>query len=378
MDRLSPPLPGRGRDSGGEGSLVRSIDAALAAAADCGASDIHFEPQQGGVRVRVRVDGCLRDLQRLPPGSAAAVASRLKLMARMDIAERRLPQDGRLEIVSPAGERVEARASALPTIHGEKLVLRLLRSSAETPSLDALGLDPENRDILRRALAANSGMVIVTGPTGSGKSTTLYAALGEIDVAGRNVVTAEDPVERRIAGANQVQVNDEIGLTFATALRAFLRQDPDVILVGEIRDRDTAEIAVRAALTGHLVLTTLHANDAAATVARLVDMGVAPFLVAASLRLVVAQRLVRTCCTGCRGAGCTACARTGLRGRTGVFEALTMTEALRRMVSLGAGADELRHAAVTAGMRPLAASAQALIARGMTTTAEILRAVDPS
>jgi len=220
--------------------------------------------------------------------------------------------------------------------------------------------------------------VLVTGPTGSGKSTTLYAALRELNASDRNVVTAEDPVERRIAGVSQVQVNDEIGLTFATALRAFLRQDPDVIMVGEIRDRETAEIAVRAALTGHLVLSTLHTSDAAASVARLVDMGVAPFLVAASVRLVIAQRLLRTRCRACAGEGCSACAGSGLRGRTGIFEVLSMTERLRHLAGSGASADEIRCAAQEEGMRPMMQSAHDKAAAGATTETEILRSMDPA
>ena len=374
MDRSPTPAFDPRRDPRSDGNLVRMLDATLADAANRGASDVHFEPQESAVRVRIRIDGCLREIQQFPAAAAPSLASRLKLLARMDIAERRLPQDGRMEIATANGERLEARVSALPTIHGEKLVLRLLPSKEVDLPIDALGLDDDQVGTLRNALGANSGMILVSGPTGSGKSTTLYAALNELNDGERNVVTAEDPVERRIAGVNQVQVNDEIGLTFANAQRAFLRQDPDVIMVGEIRDRDTAEIAVRAALTGHVVLSTLHATDAAASVTRLVDMGVAPFLVAASVRLVVAQRLLRVLCRACAGAGCAVCGDTGMRGRTGVFEVLPMSESLRSLVGRGASGDDIRSTAREEGMIGMSEQGQRKIGAGITTPKEVLRA----
>lgn len=370
MDRTNPFATG----TRNEANLVRSLDATLATAVAEGASDIHFEPAPDRLRIRLRVDGVLRDLPSYPPTSAPGVASRLKLLAQMDIAERRLPQDGRLEIISRSGERVEARVSSLPTVHGEKLVLRLLRDRDDPVALNELGLAPHLAEILQRELRAKSGMILVTGPTGSGKSTTLYAALRELNSDERNLVTAEDPVERRIPGVNQVQVNPEIGWTFAEALRAFLRQDPDVLMVGEIRDRETAEIAVRAALTGHLVLSTLHTNDAASTVARLIDMGIAPFLVAASLRLIVAQRLVRRRCQACDGRGCEACGQLGLRGRTAIFEIMPITESLRREIGRGCDVDEIRRVAAAEGTRTLAEAARECVASGTTTELEARRA----
>jgi len=375
MDQRRLRTSERYRESTFEGDPVRTLEATLRAAADANASDIHLEPQVGCVRIRIRVDGRLRELQRYPLSTAAALVSRLKILAHMDIAEKRLPQDGRLDIVDNKGVAIAVRASTLPTIHGEKVVLRLLRSAVADLDLDRLGMNEVQVEFLRRGLGANTGMIVVTGPTGSGKSTTLYAALNELNDGDRNVVTVEDPVERRVDGVNQVQVNDDIGLTFAGSLRAFLRQDPDVIMVGEIRDRETAEIAVRAALTGHLVLTTLHTNDAAASVARLVDMGVAPFLVAASIRLVVAQRLLRTRCAACEGASCEDCGETGLRGRIGVFEVLPINERIRRLVAGGADADEIRAAAVDAGMPTLARCADDKVALGITSAEEALRCV---
>ncbi len=354
--------------------LIRRLDATLTAAVDSDASDIHFEPHADGLSVRIRIDGVLRTAESYPAASAAGVASRLKLLARMDIAERRLPQDGRLELVGRGGDRVEARVSSLPTVYGEKLVLRLLRDDSDDRPLSALGMPTEPLETLQGALRANMGMILVTGPTGSGKSTTLYAALRELNSDERNLVTAEDPVERRIPGVNQVQVNTEIGWTFAEALRAFLRQDPDVLMVGEIRDRETAEIAVRAALTGHLVLSTLHTNDAASTVARLIDMGIAPFLVAASLRLIVAQRLVRRRCQDCSGRGCETCGQLGLRGRTAIFEIMPITESLRREIGRGCDVDEIRRVAAAEGTRTLADAARECVASGTTTELEARRA----
>lgn len=368
-------LPRTTSDTTTDAPAVRLVQSVLQQAVDCGASDVHVEPVEGALRVRLRVDGRLREIGRHPTALAPAVASRLKILARLDIAERRLPQDGRLTFAGRSGP-VDVRVSALPTVHGESLVLRLLRPLDDRLGLTGLGLHDSALTQLRNALAAAHGMVLVSGPTGSGKTTTLYAALREIDAVERNVVTAEDPVEARLAGVNQVQINEEIGLGFATALRSFLRQDPDVILVGEIRDAVTAEIAVRAALTGHVVLSTVHANDAASTVTRLVEMGVAPFLVAAALRLVVAQRLVRRRCRECGGAGCAACGGSGFRGRIGLFETLAVDEGMRERIARGAGASELREAARCQGAASLADAARLAVAQGMTTEVEAARHID--
>ncbi len=356
-----------------ESDLVRRLDSLVKRAIRNGASDIHFEPRSDALAVRTRIDGVLRDIELMPAAAAPVVASRIKVIARLDIAERRLPQDGRFSFVGDGTDAAEIRVSSLPTVLGEKIVLRVLRKEARHRGLDALGMLALHEQALRRALQSSAGMTIVAGPTGSGKSTTLYAAVEELNDGKRNILTVEDPVERRVDGVNQVQVNDEIGLTFARALRAFLRQDPDVILVGEIRDRETAEIGVRAALTGHVVLSTLHASDAAASIARLVDMGVAPFLVAASLRAVVAQRLVRLACRDCRGEGCNVCGGTGMRGRTGVFEVMPVSEPLRRMIVRGASADALRKYARSQRHESLADAARACAQSGIAPLSEAAR-----
>lgn len=363
-------------DMTSEAPAVRLVQTTLERAADAGASDVHLEPIEGAFRVRLRIDGTLQEIGRYPIGLAPAVVSRLKILSRLDIAERRLPQDGRLTFSSSNGGAIDVRVSALPTVYGESIVLRLLRPPSQHLGLAGLGLQAQALDQLRAALAAAHGMVLVTGPTGSGKTTTLYAALREIDAEARNVVTAEDPVEARIAGVNQVQVNEEIGFGFATALRAFLRQDPDVILVGEIRDSITAEIAVRAALTGHVVLSTLHANDAASTITRLIEMGVAPFLVAAALRLVVAQRLVRRCCTECAGGGCTNCRMSGFRGRIGLFETLPLDEGMRDCITRGANLSQLRHEVAERRLTTLAQAARSSTLAGHTTLAEAARSIE--
>jgi len=330
-----------------------------------------------------------------------AIATRLKVLAQLDIAERRLPQDGRLRFRSPEGGEIDVRVSVLPTAFGEKLVLRVLDRSHLQRDLGSLGFEASALLELRSAIARPCGLVLVTGPTGSGKTTTLYAALAELNTPGINICTVEDPIEFPLFGVNQVQARDDIGLTFAAALRAFLRQDPDVVMVGEIRDLETADIAVKAALTGHLVLSTLHTGDAPAAMTRLTDMGVAPFLVAASLTLVVAQRLVRLVCTGCarehvlpiaaaraagwdgapfatrQGAGCAACGGTGFRGRAAVYELLPLGEELREGLATGGSVLELRRLARAAGMRTLRQAGLALAASGATSVEEILRVTPP-
>jgi type IV pilus assembly protein PilB len=351
--------------------VVRLVDRVLSEAVDARASDVHLEPGPDGVAVRFRVDGLLQDAHQLPFGAHAALISRLKIMAGMDIAVRRRPQDGGLVIPGPGGD-VPLRVSMLPSRDGEKAVIRILDPGRSPTGLDQLGLDPADRKRLRRLLAGGQGVILASGPTGSGKSSTLHAALLEVDRTHLNVVTLEDPVEYRLPGVTHVQVDARAGLGFADALRAVLRQDPDVIMVGEIRDRETAEIAMAAAVTGHLVLSTIHTTDAPGAVARLLQMGVPSYLVAGGLAGVVAQRLVRTVCGACRGrsgGGCPRCL-DGFLGRTGVFQVLVMEDALRDAVVSGAPVSALRRRAREAGMGTLADDARRKVAEGVTTPHE--------
>jgi type IV pilus assembly protein PilB len=380
---------------------VRMVDAILAEAVRVGASDVHVEQQRDAVRIRLRVDGVLRELVALPRGVGRSLTARLKVVAGMDIAERRVPQDGRIRL-SVEGALVDARVSSLPAIHGEKVVVRLLPAAATVQRLADLGLADDQRTALVRALEAPQGLVLITGPTGSGKTSTLYAAINETLTPERNIVTLEDPVEIELPGITQVPIDDRAGMTFARGLRALLRQDPDVVLVGEVRDVETAELALRAALTGHLVLTTLHTNDAVAALPRLVDMGVPPYLVASALSLVVGQRLVRTPCPRCRvpyqpepevlaaldltsddlaaagaqptrGAGCATCGHTGYAGRHGLFEVLEVGTALRRQILATPSEAELADAARTQGFHTLREQGLALACAGGTTFEEVLR-----
>jgi type IV pilus assembly protein PilB len=351
--------------------VVRLVDRIIRGAVDGGASDIHVEETGEDVRIRLRVDGVLRQTLDLPAASRRAVLSRIKVMAGMDISVRRRAQDGRIPF-EHGGRRLTLRVSTLPVNGGEKAVVRILDSDAAPRSLEGLGMAPEDLAALRRLLARGEGVVISAGPTGSGKSTTLFAALSELDRDTRNVVTLEDPVEYRLRGASQIQVDRKAGLGFADALRAVLRQDPDVVMVGEIRDRETAEIAMAAAVTGHLVLSTIHTTDAPGAVTRLLNMGVPPFLVAGGLAGVVAQRLVRRVCGTCRGRGCDACA-DGYKGRTGVFQVLTLTDALRDEVSGSGSSARLRRLAREAGMGSLDSDARRAVASGLTTPHEIGR-----
>jgi type IV pilus assembly protein PilB len=376
--------------------VVRFVNALLAEAVRRRASDVHVEPYERSLRIRLRIDGVLCEVAPPPPSLAAAITTRVKVMAQLDIAERRLPQDGRLRLALE-GTDVDVRVSVLPTLFGEKLVLRLLDHGRVERRLDTLGLEPDTLARLRLALAQPHGLVLATGPTGSGKTTTLYAALAALNTTAVNICTVEDPVEVHLRGVNQVATREDVGLSFAVALRAFLRQDPDVIMVGEIRDLETADIAVKAALTGHLVLSTLHTNDAPSAVTRLLDMGIPPFLVAGALVLVVAQRLVRVLCPHCaradiaspealqaagwrgapfvprHGTGCADCAGTGYRGRAAVYEVMVPDDGLRERVVAGATALELRRLACASGMRTLRQAALAVAARGLTTVAEALR-----
>ena len=379
--------------------IVKLVDTIFADAMRAGASDVHVEPQAGALRIRYRVDGLLRDVMEIPRSAAASITSRIKIISGLDISERRRPQDGRTRLTA-AGRTSDARVSTLPGVHGEKVVVRLLPTSDNMPALASVGLDAAQLEALRTTLDTPQGLVLITGPTGSGKTNTLYAAIKEINAPERNIITLEDPVEVQLGGITQVQINDKAGLTFGAGLRSVLRQDPDVVLVGEVRDAETAELALQASLTGHLVLTTLHTNDAVSAVTRLVDMGVEPFLVASSLALVVAQRLVRRPCPACAvpaeppsrvmsllgltpadlvgttprmGPGCAECAETGYRGRVGVFEVLTVTAALRAVLLTTPTEAAISAAARATGWTTLRASALAAASRGDTTFDEVLR-----
>jgi type IV pilus assembly protein PilB len=359
--------------------VVGIVELIFSRAVELRASDIHIEPERRGVRVRIRVDGALRELLRLPVDAAPAVISRLKVLAALDIAERRRPQDGRASL--RLFERgIAARVSTLPSLEGEKVVIRLLDTQDVVRPLGELGISPEPLARLEAMIAQPHGLVLVTGPTGSGKTTTLYAALAGLDRETRNVITLEDPVEYRLPGLTQVQIHAKAGLDFAAALRAVLRQDPDVIMVGELRDRETTKIALAAAMTGHLVLSTLHTNDAPSAATRLIDMGAPPYVVAAALIGVVAQRLVRRRCPDCRGvveadstavAPCGRCAGSGLAGRLGIYEVMPVRNRLRSLLGRRAPASVLREAALAEGMVPLERDAEAKLEAGLTVMPEV-------
>ncbi len=361
-------------------------------------SDIHIEPYEHSFRVRYRLDGSLYEVMAPPKKFQAALTSRLKIMADLDIAERRLPQDGRIKMRFEDKE-VDLRVSSLPCLFGEKIVMRLLDKSNLTLDLTKLGFDPKALEHFMKAISSPYGMVLVTGPTGSGKTTTLYSALNYINTIDVNIMTAEDPVEYNLMGINQVQMKDEIGLNFAAALRSFLRQDPDIIMVGEIRDYETAEIGVKAALTGHLVLSTLHTNDAPSTINRLLNMGIEPFLVASSVVMILAQRLVRRVCKDCKeveklpaptlvkagmseeeagsavcykGKGCSTCSDTGYKGRLALYEVMPIGEEVRELILQGASSDEIKKRAVGAGMKTLRMSGLAKVGEGLTTLEEVV------
>jgi general secretion pathway protein E len=380
-----------------EAPVVRLVNLLLLEALEARASDVHLESYLGGLRVRYRIDGVLQDAPAPPRRLAAAVVSRLKIMAELDIAERRVPQDGRIRL-RMRDRQVDVRVSTLPTLHGESVVLRLLDKDRGRIALVDLGMSDDTRRRFEEVISRPHGIVLSTGPTGSGKTTTLYAAVERIRTGREKIVTVEDPVEYELTGVPQVPVNPKVGLTFATALRAILRQDPDVMLVGEIRDRDTADIATHAALTGHLVLSTLHTNDAATALTRLVDLGIEPYLVASTVEAVLAQRLVRRICPACsapapltfeertalaipdgeelqawRGAGCEECRGTGYRGRTGIYELLVMDDELRTALDKNASAGHLTRLARAKGMRLLHEDGVRLIRECVTTAEEVLR-----
>ena len=352
--------------------IIRLLNALLTQAARDGASDIHIEPYERHSSVRFRVDGDLREVVQPHRALHAALISRLKIMAELDIAEKRLPQDGRISL--RLGQRaIDVRVSTLPSAHGERAVLRLLDKSESKLSLPGLGMEGDTLTRLQRLIAQPHGIILVTGPTGSGKTTTLYAALQQLDTQTRNILTVEDPVEYELPGVGQTQVNPRIDLTFAKALRAILRQDPDVIMIGEIRDFETAQIAIQASLTGHLVLATLHTNDAPSAVTRLIDMGVEPFLLSSSLLGVLAQRLLRRLCEHCHGAGCEHCHHSGYHGRTGIFELLTTDDELRALIHAQASEADLRASAQRHGMHLMREDGERLVAQGITSREELLR-----
>jgi general secretion pathway protein E len=352
--------------------IIRMLNALLTQAARDGASDIHIEPYERHSSVRFRVDGTLREVVQPNRALHAALISRLKIMADLDISEKRLPQDGRISL--RIGTRsVDVRVSTLPSAHGERAVLRLLDKSEGKLSLEAVGMEGNTLKRFTGLLAQPHGIILVTGPTGSGKTTTLYAALNQLDASSQNIMTVEDPIEYELAGVGQTQVNAKIDLTFAKALRAILRQDPDIIMIGEIRDFETAQIAIQASLTGHLVLATLHTNDSASAVTRLTDMGVEPFLLSSSLLGVLAQRLVRKVCMHCSGSGCKNCAQTGYQGRTGIYELLVTTDAIRAQIHNHTSEADIREAALSSGMSLMRDDGERLVENGITTREELVR-----
>jgi type IV pilus assembly protein PilB len=388
---------------GEEAPVIRLVNVLLMSAISKGASDIHIEPYEKEYRVRFRIDGVLYNIMNPSMKFRDAIASRLKIMSKLDIAEKRLPQDGRIKIRfndQGRSKELDFRVSVLPTLFGEKIVLRLLDRDKLMLDMTRLGFEPEPLERFETAIQKPWGMVLVTGPTGSGKTNTLYSSIARLNKADTNIMTAEDPVEFNLAGINQVQIKENIGLTFAASLRAFLRQDPNIILVGEIRDFETAEIAVKAALTGHLVLSTLHTNDAPGTISRLMNMGIEPFLVSSSVNLICAQRLVRRVCSICKqenplpppaltkigftpedartvvpkhGAGCDKCNGTGYKGRVGLYEVMEVTDSLKELILVGASGLELRRKALEEGMISLRMSGLQKIKDGVTTIEEVLR-----
>jgi type IV pilus assembly protein PilB len=383
-----------------EGPIIKIVNGILINAIKLGASDIHFEPYERIFRVRYRVDGVLKRAMLLPNPIRNAVVSRIKIMSRLDIAEKRLPQDGRIKLRLTKGKEMDFRVSVIPTLFGEKVVLRLLDKSSLQLDMTKLGCDESSLEDLKKAIHKPVGMILVTGPTGSGKTTTLYSILSELNKDTENIITAEDPIEYNFMGINQVQMHEEIGLTFASSLRSFLRQDPDIIMVGEIRDFETAQIAIQAALTGHLVLSTVHTNDAPSTVTRIIDMGIEPFLISSSVILILAQRLIRKICSECKepikvhpqmlidlgvspdevksfptfkGKGCPICSNTGYKGRLGLYEVMTLKDEIKELIFARASNSELKKEAIRLGMRTLRQSGIQKIKNGITTIEEVLR-----
>lgn len=386
-------------DQGDESPVVKFVNLILSEAIKRKASDIHVEPYEKNFRVRMRIDGSLYEKIQPPAGISGAIASRIKVMSKLDISEKRRPQDGRLKVKTKDNREIDFRVSVLPTLFGEKVVMRILDKANLQLDLTKLGFEEDDLPIFKNALQQPNGIILITGPTGSGKTTTIYSALFELNKPDVNISTAEDPVEFNLEGINQVQVNAEIDLTFAAALRSFLRQDPDVIMVGEIRDLETAEIGFKAALTGHLVVSTLHTNDAPSTINRLINMGIEPFLVTSAVNLIVAQRLVRKICTNCKttvpvdsqalldlgfrqeevgtfevckGEGCDLCNETGYKGRISIYEMLTFNDEIKTLIFQGASPLELKKAAVKNGMKTLRRAALNKLRDGITTIEEVV------
>lgn len=400
LDRLATELdePPDLLDDTDEAPIIRLVNSVLFQAVKQRASDIHFEPFEKGLVVRYRIDGVLYPVLTPPKRLQASIAARLKIMAGLNIAEKRLPQDGRFGIRT-VGRDVDLRVSVLPTAHGERVVLRILEKEQRLLNLSDIGFSPAQLNVMSQLIRLTHGIILVTGPTGSGKTTTLYAALSQINAPDKNIITVEDPVEYQLQGISQMQVNPKIQLTFANGLRSILRQDPDVIMIGEIRDRETAEIVIHASLTGHLVFSTLHTNDAPGAVTRLIDMGIEPFLVASSVVAIAAQRLVRLLCPECRepytptdeelarlgrdpadgrpslyhAIGCAACAHTGYRGRTGIYEMLLVDDEIRRLMVGKADSATIKELAVSRGMKTLKQEGAAKVLQGLTTSEEVVR-----
>jgi len=385
------------KDLAAEAPIIKLVNLLITRAVEGRASDIHIEPFEDELRVRYRIDGVLHDIESVPKRLQAAIVSRIKIMAKLNIAERRLPQDGRIRLKVGEGE-IDFRVSTIPVLYGESLVMRILRKEGIVIDLDLLGFPPKTLADLSQLITKPNGIILVTGPTGSGKTTTLYGALDKINSPDKKIITVEDPVEYQLKGVNQIQVKPQIGLNFATTLRHIVRQDPDVIMIGEVRDLETAEIAIQSALTGHLVFSTLHTNDAPSAITRLIDMGVENFLLSSTVRGILAQRLVRVVCPECKerdsssadrealgalgigsdvplfkGTGCEKCAFTGFYGRTGIYELLIVNDEMRKLVLKGADANQLREVAMRLGMKTLLQSGTEKIRAGMTTLSEVLR-----
>jgi type IV pilus assembly protein PilB len=404
MPQHSGPAFGEtGDKSADEAPVIRLVNHILSDAVKRGASDVHMEPYEKEFRIRYRIDGLLEAVMTPPLRLRDAMLSRVKIMAKLDIAEKRMPQDGRIVmnmVHQGKAKQLDLRVSVLPTLHGEKIVMRLLDKEQLRLDMTGLGFEPESLAKFQKAIFKPYGMVLVTGPTGSGKTNTLYSSIAQLNKEDTNIMTAEDPVEFQIPGINQVQMKEQIGLNFAAALRSFLRQDPNIIMVGEIRDVETAEIAIKAALTGHLVLSTIHTNDAPSTISRLMNMGMEPFLVATSVHLICAQRLVRRICQTCKapdaappevlidagftpdeaqsvtalkGAGCEVCGGRGYKGRIGLYEVMETTEEMRELIFKGATAAELKRKAIEQGMITLRRSGLIKIREGLTTLDEVIR-----
>lgn len=379
--------------------IIRMVNLMISDAVKSRASDIHIEPQERRVLVRDRVDGLLREIMELPKWVQGAIVSRIKIMAKMDIAEKRVPQDGRVKL-KVDGKEIDLRVSTLPTQYGEKAVMRLLDTKGAAIALESLGFAPRDMDIVSSFISKPHGVILITGPTGSGKTSTLYSILNRLKSTSMNIITLEDPIEYEVEGVNQVMIDEKVGLTFANGLRSVLRQDPNVVMVGEMRDHETAEIAMQASLTGHLVLSTIHTNDASSTVIRLMDLGIQPYLIASSLNAVVAQRLVRVICSYCkeqyvptaddlmhlrlrekgappfdfyRGRGCEHCKNTGYMGRAGVFEVLPVTSRIKELIVARGAETDIRHAAIAEGMKTLGEDALEKVKMGITTVEEVRR-----